>query len=82
MDRPGLFPSSMSPRGWLICACPLLRLELSSLLQEFVEIRNKSGKIRENRHKSLQLKQLVKVAIECGWDGIGSCSHGVVLSTV
>jgi len=33
-----------------MCACPLLRLELSSLLQKFVEIRNKSGKIRENRH--------------------------------
>jgi len=54
MDCPGLFPSSMSPRGWLICACPLLRLELSSL-QEFVEIRNKSGKIRENWHKLLQM---------------------------
>ena len=34
-----------------MCACPLLRLELS--LQKFVEICNKSGKIRENRHKLL-----------------------------
>ena len=66
MDGPSLFPSFLSPRGWLLYACPLLGLELSSLLQEFVESHNKSGIIRENRHKSLQ-------AVECSgavkwWD--------------
>jgi hypothetical protein len=56
-------PPPCHPEYHLMCACPLLRLELSSLLQKFIEIHNKSIKIGENRHKSLHMLIFFSLAL-------------------